>query len=131
VAFIAFQSTFVSEALETFVMIELLGGSVSFVQVLTFDSAVGLARSLVSWIPAGLGVQEAGYAGFLSSVGGKDAVGLTVSFLVLKRLREAFYCAVGFVLLAKSPAWAGGARDESAFSRPLRLRLPQPDHADA
>jgi glycosyltransferase 2 family protein len=130
-ASLAFLLAFVSEAFESFVMLRLLGSPIGFVQVLSFDSAVGLARALVAFVPAGLGVQEAGYAAFLLGAGGPDAAGLVASFVVLKRLKEALYCALGLTLVACLRSSPGETRDEPARAGPLRLRLPQPDHPDA
>jgi glycosyltransferase 2 family protein len=114
------------------VMLRLLGSGLGFTQVVSFDAAVGLARSLAAFVPAGLGVQEAGYSAFLLGPAGGEAVGLVASFVVLKRLKEAFYCALGLASLTlRGRAFAGGTDDEPAPAGPLRLRLDQPDHPDA
>ena len=127
---LAFSLAFLSEAFESFLMLRLLGSSLGFPQVLSFDAAVGLARSLAAFVPAGLGVQEAGYTAFLLGIGGAGAGGLAASFVVLKRLKEAFYCALGLTVLALRPGAPVEPRDEPAAG-PLRLRLAQPDHPDA
>jgi uncharacterized membrane protein YbhN (UPF0104 family) len=130
-AALAFVLVFFSEAFESFVMLRLLGSRLDFAQVLSFDSAVGLARSLVAFVPAGLGVQEAGYTTFLLGAGGANAAGLVASFVVLKRVKEALYCVLGLTLGACRPRPSEGGLDEPVSARALRLRLAQPDHPDA
>jgi uncharacterized membrane protein YbhN (UPF0104 family) len=121
---------FVSEALETFVILRLLGSPIGFLEVLSFDSAVGLVRALAIFVPAGLGIQEAGYAAFLLASGSSGG-GLVASFVILKRLKESLYCALGLALLAGPRAHPEAAQHEPSHAGAFHLRLAQPDHPDA
>ena len=59
-----------AEAGETWVLLRLLGVDLSFAAVLAFEPVVSFARSAAFFIPAGLGVQDAGYMAFLRQAGG-------------------------------------------------------------
>ena len=73
---------------------------------------MGLLRSVAFFTPAGLGVQDLGYATALG--GAPDAV---LAFTLLKRCKELFWVAVGYGLLALRR------------SRPARLPVADPTGA--
>ena len=76
------------EALETWLMLGLLGAALHFPTVLGVDMAVSLARQTLFLLPAGIGVQEAGYMGALGAIGVPDALTVGAAFIVLKRAKE-------------------------------------------
>jgi hypothetical protein len=88
------------EALETFVILRLLGVELDFFAVLSFEVGLSLVRSLVFIVPAGLGVQDAGYVLFLRALGVPDAATLGAAFSLIKRAKEIAWAAFGFGLLA-------------------------------
>jgi hypothetical protein len=71
----------------------------SFAAVLAFEPVVSFARSAAFFIPAGLGVQDAGYMAFLQRAGIPDAVNRAAAFVLLKRFKELVWIAVGWILL--------------------------------
>ena len=88
-----------AEAGETWVLLKLLRMDLSFAAVLAFEPVVSFARSAAFFIPAGLGVQDAGYMAFLRQAGIPDAVNRAAAFVLLKRFKELFWIAVGWILL--------------------------------
>jgi hypothetical protein len=94
------------EGAEAFVILRLLGVDMPFTEVLAFEVVVSLLRSLAFMVPAGLGVQDAGYVAFLGAFGVPDAPTLGVAFVLIKRGKELVYVAVGlslFLLLGDAP----------------------------
>jgi uncharacterized membrane protein YbhN (UPF0104 family) len=93
-----------TEAGESWVLLKLLGVDLSFGAVLAFEPVVSFARSAAFFIPAGLGVQDAGYMAFLRGAGIPDAVNRAAAFVLLKRFKEVFWIAVGWILLLATRA---------------------------
>jgi hypothetical protein len=88
------------ESIETFVLLWLLGARAPWRAVLAFEPLLSLLRSLVVFLPAGLGLQDVGYAMFLGALGAPDAASLSAAFVVLKRSRELAVIAIGGLRLA-------------------------------
>lgn len=99
VAFVWILGGWFAEAGETWVLLRLLGMDLSFPAVLAFEPVVSFARSAAFFIPAGLGVQDAGYMAFLRQAGIPDAVNRAAAFVLLKRFKEVAWIAVGWILL--------------------------------
>ncbi|NTV46419.1 MAG: flippase-like domain-containing protein [Chlorobiales bacterium] len=70
------------ESVDTFVILWVLGVDISFVQVLAFETILSLVRSLVFFIPSGLGVQDLGYVAFLSALGVPDSMTIAGAFIL-------------------------------------------------
>ena len=87
------------EAAESWVLLRLLGVELSFRAVLAFEPVVSFARSAAFFIPAGLGVQDAGYMALLRGAGIPDATNHAAAFVLLKRFKEVFWIAIGWALL--------------------------------
>ncbi len=104
VAFLWILAGWFAEAGESWVLLRLLGVDLSFQAVLAFEPVVSFARSAAFFIPAGLGVQDAGYMAFLRQAGIPDAVNRAAAFVLLKRFKEVFWIAVGWVLLLATRA---------------------------
>jgi hypothetical protein len=51
--------------------------------------------------PAGIGVQDVGYLAMLQAYGVPDGASLGPAFVVLKRVKEAFWIVIGFGILAR------------------------------
>jgi len=92
----------VFEGLETYVILRLLGAHLSVIEVLSFDAALSVVRSAAMFAPGGIGVQDVGYLAVLQAYGVADAGSVGPAFVVVKRLKEAFWMIVGFVILARS-----------------------------
>ena len=70
----------------TFIAFQLVGGQISLLNALALEALLCTLRSIAAFVPAAIGVQEAGYA-FLAPLFGLPAeMGLAVS--LLKRARE-------------------------------------------
>ena len=104
VAFLWILAGWFAEAGETWVLLRLLGVNLSFAAVLAFEPVVSFARSAAFFIPAGLGVQDAGYMAFLQKAGIPDAVNEAAAFVLLKRFKEIVWIAVGWILLLATRA---------------------------
>jgi uncharacterized membrane protein YbhN (UPF0104 family) len=102
VAFVWILAGWFAEAGESWVLLKLLGVDLSFAAVLAFEPVVSFARSAAFFIPAGLGVQDAGYMAFLRRAGIPDAVNRAAAFVLLKRFKEVVWIAVGWILLLAS-----------------------------
>jgi uncharacterized protein (TIRG00374 family) len=99
VATALFLGCWLVEATEAFVILRLLHVDLPYAEVLAFEVVVSLLRSLAFMIPAGLGVQDAGYVAFFGAFGVPDAATLGVAFVLVKRAREVLWVAAGFLLL--------------------------------
>jgi len=88
------------EGFETFLILRLLGAPLSLIDVMSFDAALSVVRSVAIFAPAGIGVQDVGYLAVLEAYGVPDAHAIGPAFIVLKRLKEAFWVLFGFAMLA-------------------------------
>jgi len=70
----------------TFIAFRLVGGQVSLADALALEALLCTLRSIAAFVPAALGVQEAGYAMLAPLFGLPAEMGLAVS--LLKRARE-------------------------------------------
>jgi len=86
------------EALESWVLLLLLGFDVGFADALAIEATVSVVRALAFFVPAGIGFQEAGYLALLGTTGPGAAA--ATAFVFARRLREVCWIALGYVLLA-------------------------------
>jgi len=87
------------EGLESWLILSLLGADVTFAQAIALEVAGSSLRSLVFVIPAGLGVQDAGYVAMLKAFGVPGATEFGAAFVLLKRSKELFWIGIGWVLM--------------------------------
>ncbi len=87
------------EALETWFLLRLVGVEVGLGVAFCIEVPLGLLRSVAFFTPAGLGIQDFGYAAALASFGVPDAGAAALAFVVLKRTKEMVWVAVGYALL--------------------------------
>lgn len=102
-----------SGGLEIYVVLSLLGASPSLATALVIESFAGAVKFASFMVPASLGALEGGYVAFFEAFGLGGAAGL--SYVLVRRLREAAWTAVGFLALG-----AGGrrpAREEADRAR--------------
>jgi uncharacterized membrane protein YbhN (UPF0104 family) len=111
-----FLASWVLEAVETYLILRLLGVDLPFEAVAALEVALSFARHVTFILPAGLGVQDLGYVAFLRALGAHDPLTMGAAFVLLKRAKEAVWALVGFSLLAS---------DLRATSTPA-LASPQP-----
>lgn len=86
------------EATETWFLLRAVGATVGFGDAVGVEALVVLSRHLLPFLPGGLGVQELGYTALLGGIG--CDVDHAMSLVVLKRLREAVWVAVGALALS-------------------------------
>ena len=81
--------------------------------------------------PAGIGVQDVSYLAVLQAYGVPDAASLGPAFIVLKRMKEAAWVAIGFVMLARSGPRAVLLHPEEAAkeSEPVQSDAQEPPAA--
>lgn len=87
------------EGFESWLILSLLGADVTFAQAIALEVAGSSLRSLVFAIPAGLGVQDAGYVAMLNAFGVAGATEFGAAFVLLKRSKELFWIGFGWVLM--------------------------------
>jgi glycosyltransferase 2 family protein len=85
------------ELVETYVILRLLRVDISFTQASAIEAACTIARAVAFMVPGGVGVQDTGYASLLLASGVHSPS--VAAFILLKRLREALWAALGFSLL--------------------------------
>lgn len=93
------------EALETFVLLSLLGVEVSWSTALAIESLVAMVRTAAFVVPAGLGAQDLALAFVLHALGVPGGLEVAVAFVVVKRARELLWVALGYggLLLGRAP----------------------------
>ena len=92
------------ESLETWLLLKLVGVELPLVAVFAFEPTVSLLRSVGSFAPAGLGVQDAGYVAALAALGVPGAVDASAAFLLLKRAKELAWTAIGYASMLPARA---------------------------
>jgi uncharacterized protein (TIRG00374 family) len=95
-----FVAAWALESVETYVCLRLLGAELDFAAVACLEVSLTLLRNVAFMLPAGIGVQDLGYALFLRLLGVADATELAAAFTLLKRSKELGWVALGFVLLS-------------------------------
>jgi uncharacterized membrane protein YbhN (UPF0104 family) len=126
-----FALVFVVEALETLVLLRLVGADPSPAQLLAVEPLVALLRALAFFAPLGLGVQDLGYVALLHQVGLPDAAAVGAAFVLLKRSKEAAWMLLGWILLLRAQASAATEPRGEAAAGAVHLRVAQPDDPDA
>jgi lysylphosphatidylglycerol synthase-like protein len=94
------------EGFETFLILRVLGVSVPLRLVLPVEAALLTVRTLAVFVPAGLGVQDAGYLAFVKLLGVADPLATSAALTVLKRSKELLWIALGYTLLLRARAGA-------------------------
>ncbi len=85
-------------AIESYIILRLLGVEISFLQVLSMDTAVTILRALFFFIPSGLGVQELGYRLFFQALGIHNFEDYG-AFVLLRRFKELIWYSVGYGIM--------------------------------
>ena len=106
------------EALESYVILRLLGVRLGFFEVAALDASVSLLRSLAFALPSGLGVTDAAYVAMLGAFGVPDPAVHGAAFVLLKRGKELLWVGGGLSLLLF-------ARKRTA-PRPARIKVALP-----
>jgi hypothetical protein len=99
-ALACFLCGWLMESVETWLILGVLGLHVSFVSAGSVEVMLSLVRNVVFVVPAGLGVQDVGYAACFGALGVPEAASIGAAFVLLKRGKELFWIAFGYGLLA-------------------------------
>jgi hypothetical protein len=89
-----------ARAVESLIFLGLLGVHIALAGAMVMETALILVRAMAVPVPAGLGVQDAGYVLSLKGLDVADAVTMGAAFVLLKRGKDLFWIAFGFLLLA-------------------------------
>ncbi|MGE4219540.1 MAG: lysylphosphatidylglycerol synthase domain-containing protein, partial [Alphaproteobacteria bacterium] len=105
-------------ALETFVILWVIGYPVSFVDAWIIEAATQLARAGAFFVPAAIGVQEGAFVLICGMLTGSPAAGFATA--LIRRLRQIVWMAWGLLIAAgfrRRPDAGGGAADIAADGR--------------
>ena len=95
----AFSLAWLTDALDTMIVLRLVGGHLGFVQILAVEVLVSLMRSVAFALPSAVGVQDVGYVTLFAAFGLPDAATVGLAFLILKRAKEIVWIAIGYAIL--------------------------------
>ena len=98
-AFALFFCGWMMEAVETYLIIIVLGMKILPYQIMIFEPVVSLVRSLAFFVPAGLGVMDSGYASAFGSAGIVNVATASAAFIIIKRSKELLWILIGLFLL--------------------------------
>ncbi len=87
-----------TNALETWVILALLGIEVSFVSAVVIEAFSTAIRFATFMVPGSLGALEGGHVAIFVALGFTGTVGL--SYSLVRRIREATWVGIGFIALA-------------------------------
>jgi uncharacterized protein (TIRG00374 family) len=132
----AYDVGWLARSLETLIFLRLLGVPLALSSAMVMETALILVRALAVPVPAGLGVQDAGYILSLKGLGVPDATTVGAAFVLLKRGKDLFWVGFGFLLLLlnrergkaalPAPITAAGEGDLAAEDAALPDRQPVP-----
>lgn len=109
----AFLACWCFEALESALLLHLVGAHVGLASVFAFEAGLSMVRSVAVFAPAGLGVVDLGYATVLRALGVEP--GAVAAFVLLRRAKEAVWVAFGYAVLT---ALRAGSRSSNAAPLP-------------
>jgi hypothetical protein len=114
----SFFGCWLCESIETAIIVRLVGGPLDLTFAMACEVGISMLRSIGNVAPAGLGVQDAGYAVLFEAMG--LPAHTTAAFVLLKRAKELTSIAVGYGLLAalRRPATALEPAAPGAAARP-------------
>lgn len=98
--FVPFVLEWLMEGVETFIILRCLHAAVGFGDALVLDGVGSLLRTLVFFVPAGLGFQDGAQVALLGMLGVGDAPATGAAFIFIKRTKELFWIVTGASLLA-------------------------------
>jgi hypothetical protein len=97
-----FLLAWLTESVESYLILRILGASPGFLAVLAFEAGLSLLRNLAFFAPMGLGVQDLGYLRCFASFGIPHADATATAFVLLKRAKELVWIAIGSILVLAS-----------------------------
>jgi uncharacterized membrane protein YbhN (UPF0104 family) len=97
------------EAFETWLIVRLLGFPIDFTHAVAIESACSFLRAMAFFVPAGLGVQDLGYAILFGVAGVPAPVDFGLAFTLVKRSKELVWVLIGYCILLTLPVRRGPA----------------------
>jgi hypothetical protein len=94
-----FLLMWVVRAAENLVLLRMVGIEVGFRELMALEPSLVIVRAAFSILPAGLGVQDLGCLLFLEAMGVKDAAVVGAAYVLLRRGKELFWIAMGYLVL--------------------------------
>jgi len=91
-----------TEAADTAVILYLLGVPLGFLASMSAELTGALLRAFAFLIPAGLGVQDAGYVKMFDALSGTRLATLGAAFVLVKRAKELVWIGIGYLLLLRN-----------------------------
>jgi len=98
IAFSLFLFGWFTELAETYMILIALNTSISFADALMFEPIVSFLRSVVFFIPGGLGIMDFGYSASIQSISAHTAGTVAAAFIITKRAKELFWIIIGVSL---------------------------------
>jgi len=95
--FISFSAWMIVGA-ETFLILKFLGVDPTFTQAVALESTASLFRIVFFFLPGGIGASEVGFVALLVAFGFPDPVTLSAAYIAVKRLKEALWILVGYLV---------------------------------
>jgi hypothetical protein len=125
-ASIAFLVTWCFEALESALLLNLVGAHIDLAAVFAIEAGLSLVRSAAVAAPSGLGVVDLGYVTVLPPLGA-DA-GAVPAFVLLKRAKEVVWVLAGYAIIAawrsRSTAAAASVTGSASVRSPADVGSP-------
>jgi hypothetical protein len=103
-------------AIESYIILNLLGIQITFIQVLAIDASLTMLRVLFFFIPSGLGVQDLGYMAFFQALGIHDFLAYGGAFVLVRRFKELLWYAFGYGIMFFSGVHLRDAQEVSKVS---------------
>jgi uncharacterized protein (TIRG00374 family) len=87
-------------ALENYLILTLLGARPAFSQCISLEAVISIVRLMFFFIPSSIGVQEVIYFTMFRGFGFPDGDAIAAAFIIIKRLKEICWIAMGYALLS-------------------------------
>ena len=85
-------------AVETYLILRFLGADPTFTQAVALEATASILRILFFFLPGGLGASEVGFVTLVVAFGFPDAVTLAAAYIAVKRLKEAGWVSLGYLV---------------------------------
>ena len=118
-ATLAFLGCWCFEALESALLLHLVGAHVDIFSVFAVEAGLSMVRSIVVVAPSGLGVVDLGYATVMQVLGVEP--GPCAAYVLLRRAKEAAWVAVGYGILTVLRRNPQASRPSTETLRPASL----------
>ena len=101
---------------ENWLILSLLTPHASFSTALSMEAVVSIVRMAFFFVPAGIGAQDVSYYALLNLSGLPDAQAIATAFMLLKRVKEACWIALGYLLLWLRSTTRTGTHDQQSLA---------------